>query len=146
MQLSKKNIISSACFLLGLVILLAMASMFFRPKNNQDLYGMEEPRANGILGEPEETLDVLFVGDSVSYASIIPIQIWRNYGITSYLCGSTMQDLYYTKEFVNKAFEKQSPKIVFVGTATIFNEFTEKEKIWNVLEQNIPILRYHDRW
>ena len=146
MQLSKKNIISSALFLLGLVGLLALASWFFQPKNNQDSYGMEEPRANGILGEPEETLDVLFVGDSVSYASIIPVQIWRDHGITSYLCGSTMQDLYYTKEFVNKAFETQSPEIVFLGTATIFNEFTEQEKLWNVLEQNIPILRYHDRW
>ena len=146
MQLSKKNIISSVAFFLGLLILVWLSSAFFRPKNNAERYGMEEPRANGILSEPEETLDVFFVGDSISYASIIPIQIWRDHGITSYLCGSTMQDLYYTKEFVNKAFETQSPEIVFLGTATIFNEFTEKEKIWNSLEQLVPILRYHDRW
>lgn len=146
MQLSKKNIISSVVFLLGLVVLLALASLIFQPKNNMERYGMEDYRANGILGEPEETLDVLFVGDSISYCSIIPMQIWRDYGITSYLCGTVMQELYYTKEFVNKAFETQSPKIVFLGTATIFNHFEEKEKTWNALEQRIPVLRYHDRW
>lgn len=146
MQLSKKNIISSVVFLLGLVALLVLVSMFFRPKKNTEYYGMEEPRANGILSEPKETLDVFFVGDSISYTSIIPLQIWRDYGITSYLCGSAMQELFYTKEFVNKMFETQSPEIVFLGTATIFNDFTEKEKIWNSLEQIIPIFRYHDRW
>ena len=75
MQLSKKNLISSTLFLLGLVVLLVLLSMFFRPKNNTERYGMEEPRANGILSEPEESLDVFFVGDSISYASIIPVQI-----------------------------------------------------------------------
>mgnify|MGYP003307324769 CR=1 FL=1 len=65
MQLSKKNIISSVVFLLGLVALLVLVSMFFRPKKNTEYYGMEEPRANGILSEPKETLDVFFVGDSI---------------------------------------------------------------------------------
>ena len=97
------------------------------------MYGMELPDANGVLGEPKETIDVLFVGDSISYCSIIPMQIWRDYGITSYLCGSTMQHLYVSKEFIEKTFEKQSPKIVFLGTATIFNNFTEKEKTWNFI-------------
>lgn len=146
MQMKIKNIISSAIFLLGLVMLLVFSSLFFQPKSNKGSYGMEEPRANGILGEPEGTLDVFFVGDSISYTSIIPMQIWRDYGITSYLCGSTHQKLYYTKEFVNKALEKQSPKLVFLGSATIFNQFTAKEKIWNWLENTLPVLRYHDRW
>ena len=133
-------------FLLGLSILIATGSLFFQPKNNRTMYGMELPDANGVLGEPKETIDVLFVGDSISYCSIIPMQIWRDYGITSYLCGSTMQHLYVSKEFIEKTFEKQSPKIVFLGTATIFNNFTEKEKTWNSLEQKVPLLRYHDRW
>lgn len=146
MQTSKKNMINSILFLIGFIVLLVLASFVFQPKNNTKRYDMEETRANGILGEPEETLDVLFIGDSISYTSIIPIQIWSDYGITSYLCGSVMQDLYYTKEFLNKAFEKQSPKIVFLETATIFNRFTGQEKIWNSLENIMPVLRYHDRW
>ena len=146
MLISKREIIKSVLFLLGLAMLIGTSSMFFQPKNNNEVYGMEQPSANGILGEAEETIDVLFVGDSISYCSIIPVQIWRDYGITSYLCGSTMQQLYLSKEFIVKTFETQSPKLVFLGTATIFNHFTEQEKIWNSLEQKVPLLRYHDRW
>ena len=146
MQLNKKNVINSALFLLGLVMLLALLSVCFRPKDNREHNGMEDIRANGILSEPEETMDVMFIGDSISYVSVMPMQIWRDYGITSYLCGSPEQRLYYTKEFFVKALERQSPKIIFLETATIFNHFSDKDKIWNVLEQIFPILRYHDRW
>jgi len=146
MLISKHEMIRSALFLFGLVVLIAISSLLFQPKNNNEAYGMELDHANGILGEQEASLDVLFVGDSVSYCSIIPVQIWRDYGLTSYLCSSTMQHLYVSKEFMEKAFENQSPKLVFLGTATIFNHFTEQEKIWNSLEKNIPVLRYHDRW
>lgn len=146
MQISKKNILNSSLFLLGLLTLVALASLVFQPKDNKEQYGMEETKANGILGEPEQTLDVLFIGDSVSYTSIIPTQIRDEYGITSYVCGTPMQDLYYSKEFLNKALEKQSPKIVFLGTATIFNDFTGQEKIWNSLELMMPVFRYHNRW
>lgn len=146
MLISKREIIKSVLFLLGLAMLIAASSMFFQPKNNNEAYGMELPHANGILGEAEDTIDVLFVGDSISYCSIIPIQIWKDYGITSYLCGSTMQHLYLSKEFIEKTFENQSPEFVFLGTATVFNHFTQQEKIWNSLEQKIPLLRYHDRW
>lgn len=146
MRLNMKNVISSASFLFGLMVLLALISVFFHPKDNKDRYGMEDTRANGILSEPEDTLDVLFIGDSISYVSIVPMQIWRDYGITSYLCGTTHQKLYYTKEFLNKALEKQSPEIVFLGTATIFNNFPEKEKVGSAWEQMFPVLRYHDRW
>ena len=97
-----KTIISSVGFLLGLVILIVFLSQFFRPKNNTEMHGMEDVAANGILGEPEQSIDVLFIGDSVSYCSVIPIQIWRDYGITSYMCGTSLQQLYYSKEFLYK--------------------------------------------
>ena len=120
MQISKREMIRGVLFLLGLVVLMRVSSVFFQPKNNSEVYGMEQPNANGILGEAEASIDVLFVGDSISYCSIIPVQIWRDYGITSYLCGSTMQPLYLSKEFVVKAFENQSPKLVFFGNGDDF--------------------------
>lgn len=146
MQIKIKNIVSGILFLLGLVFLLMAASLFFQPKNNTEAYGMEDVKANGILGEPEETIDVLFIGDSVSYCSVIPVQIWRDYGITSYMCGTSLQKLYYSKEFLLKTFETQSPKIVMLEGTPIFNNFMYKETIRMAVERVFPVFRYHDRW
>lgn len=144
--MKRKNIIGSSIFLLGLLFLLIVASLFFRPKNNTEENGMEDVAANGILGEPEHTIDVLFIGDSVSYCSVIPVQIWRDYGITSYMCGTSLQQLYYSKEFLYKAFETQSPKLVMLEATPVFNNFEYKENIRTWMERIFPVFRYHDRW
>ena len=45
-----KRVLSILAFSLGLILLLSGASLLFLPKNNQSEFGMEEVRANGILG------------------------------------------------------------------------------------------------
>ena len=146
MQFKIKNIIGSIMFLLGLLVLLNLGSLIFQPKNNTEADGMEDQRANGILAEPEHTIDVLFIGDSVSYCAVIPIQIWRDHGITSYLCGTSLQQLYYSKEFLIKTFETQAPKVVVLETIPVFNNFMYKENVVNAAERRFPLFRYHDRW
>ncbi len=146
MKTTRKNILYSILFLAGLVVILLVASWLFQPKQNRESYGMEDWRANGILGEPKQTIDVLFIGDSISYCSINPLQIWRDYGITSYVCATSEQKLYYSKEFLSKTFEKQSPQVVFLGASTIFTYFSYKDEVKNISEQILPVLRYHDRW
>lgn len=146
MKLKMKNILSGILFLIGLVGLLLLLSLVFQPKNNTAASGMEDVRANGILSEPEQTIDVLFLGNSVSYCSIIPMQIWKDYGITSYLCGTSLQKLYYTEEFLQKAFETQSPKVVFLGVSPMFDDFEYEDELVNKVERIFSIFRYHDRW
>ena len=145
-QMKMKKIISSAGFLLGLLVLLVVSSLFFQPKNNTEEHGMEDVAANGILGEPKQTLDVLCIGDSVSYWSVIPVQIWKEHGITSYMCGTSLQQLYYSKDFLHKVFENQSPKVVVLETTPIFSNFEYKKNIWTAVERVFPVFRYHDRW
>lgn len=71
----RRHIISAAVFLLILALLLVPLSLIFRPKNNSQEAGMEEPRANGILAEPENSIDVLFLGNSLAYCSMNPMEI-----------------------------------------------------------------------
>lgn len=146
MRIKLKRFLGDVIFLLGLFLLINLTSLVFQPKNNSQAAGMEDVTANGILGEPEQTIDVLFLTDSVGYCSIIPLQIWRDYGITSYVCGTPAQPLYYTKEFLEKTFREQSPKVVVLEIMPIFKRFEEKEALKNKVEQIFPIFRYHDRW
>lgn len=146
MQMKIKRILGNGIFLLGLFLLISLASIIFQPKNNTYAEGMEDITANGILAEPEQTIDVLFLSDSVGYCSIIPLQIWRDYGITSYVCGTPSQSLYYSIEFLEKALRTQSPKVVVLETMPIFKEFEERDALKNKIEQYFPVFRYHDRW
>ena len=146
MQVKIKRFLGNAIFLFGLFLLVNLASIIFQPQNNSRVAGMEDVTANGILGEPEQTIDVLFLSDSVGYCSIIPLQIWRDYGITSYVCGTPAQPLYYSIEFLEKALKTQSPKVVVLETMPIFKEFEERDAFKNKIEQYFPIFRYHDRW
>ena len=146
MQVKLKRLVGNGIFLLGLYLLLIFTSTLFQPKNNTATAGMEDLTANGILGEPEQTIDVLFLSDSVGYCSIIPLQIWKDYGITSYVCGTPSQPLYYSIEFLEKALKTQSPKVVVLETMPIFTRFEEQAEVSNKIEQLFPIFRYHDRW
>lgn len=138
-----KNGIKSIVFVLIIALLLVGLSQIFMPKTNKD---MRDKSANGILGEPENTIDIVIVGDSESYSSVIPLQLYNEHGITSYVCGTPSQTLAYSLDFLRKTFEKQSPKIVMLETNTIFRAFTLRAAILTKADEYLPIYRYHDRW
>ena len=98
------------------MVILMLLSKVFVPKDNQKSAGMEAVQSNGILGEPNKTMDYLVVGDSETYSSITPMEIWRQYGYAGYVCGTGGQHLYDTERFLAQALKKQSPKYVILET------------------------------
>lgn len=141
-----KNTLCSLLFLGILIGMLALLSVLFRPKENTQEAGFQDPRANAVLSEPKDTIDVVFLGDSETYNTFIPLQIWLDYGYTSFVCGTPAQSLCYTEEFLVKAFAQQSPQIVFLETDAIFKIFTQSQVISQDVENTLPVFRYHDRW
>lgn len=141
-----KRIVSCVLFVAILLGLLQVSSLIFQPKSNDKASGIHYPRANGILSEPKDSIDTVFIGDSEVYHSFIPLNIWRDYGITSYDVSSPSQKLVYSMEFLKKTFENQSPKIVFLETNAIFRKSYLEDEITYKAEQIFPVFRYHDRW
>lgn len=133
-------------FILILMLLLTIASQMIRPKNNTMEQWEHDYTAYGVLAEPENTVDVLLLGDSELYSSIMPLQIWQKYGYTSFNCGTKKQYLWYTTQFLLDAFERQTPKIVVLETNMIFRYFTVDNIILHSAEILFPVFKYHDRW
>lgn len=141
-----KRVINIICFLAGLLLLLILSSLIVRPKNNSPEAGMEEAEANGILGEPENSIDILFIGDSQAYCGFIPLTLWNSKGYTSYVCATSGQSLDYTWIMLRRAFEKQSPKYVVLETNTLYKDIARKNILGRELGSLLPVFDYHDRW
>ena len=141
-----KHALRSVVFLTVLALLLTGVSQLLRPKNNSRDGGIHDPAANGILGEPEHTIDLLILGDSESYSAFIPTQLWQQRGYTAYCCGTSGQTLYYSEEFLHKAFQTQSPKVVILETNAIFRGFSYGGALLSEAGKFFPVFTYHNRW
>ena len=48
-------------------------------------------RMRGFYSLPKNTLDIVFIGTSHLYYGIVPMKLWEDYGITSYVLAQETQ-------------------------------------------------------
>lgn len=140
------NILKCICFAVLLVSLLLFSSFVVMPKDNSSTAGMHYLSAMGFLAEPENSMDVLFLGDSLVYAGISPVHMWKKYGFTSYDCAIPSEKFIYAKDFCEQFLEKQSPKLVFLETDVIFRDLKPEDLCAHLAESALSVFNYHDRW
>lgn len=133
-------------FSLIFAVILYYLSWVFIPKNNLDQAGMRDVSANGILSEKKETIDVLILGDSEAYSSIIPMEMYEKYGFTSYVLATPGQPLYYTKTLLDRTLQTQKPQLVVLETNAIYRSFQPFSPLAEKARKVFPIFEYHDRW
>lgn len=56
--------------------------------------------------------EVLFVGDCEVYENFSTIELWRKYGITSYIRGSAQQLTWQSYYLLEDALKHETPKVV----------------------------------
>lgn len=142
----KKTIVRSVFFLLIFALLLTGFTFLLIPKNNSAEAGMHDDWAKGFLAEPENTIDVLVLGDSELYSCIVPLKIWEEQGIASYTCGTSDQKPYQTETYLHRVFQTQSPKLVIFETNVFYRDYSTTDIIPHIFEELFPLMRYHDRW
>ncbi len=141
-----KKILRPLLFLALLGLLLIPASLILQPKDNTEEAGIYQASAAGILSQPENSIEVLFLGDSEAYSSFVPLDLWEQTGVTSFVCSSLDQKTYETLEILNMALSCQSPQVVVLETNVLYRIYASTDAIFPKLEAMIPALRYHDRW
>lgn len=141
-----KKIVCSLLFVSLIFASVVALTFVVRPKLDTKIYGYKHATATQIMGESKNTVDVLVLGDSLAFRSTSPLRIWQNSGITSYVCATPSQKLFYSEEFLRLAFDTQSPKAVLLETNTIFRSFTVSEIMTNELETGLGFFRFHNRW
>ena len=141
-----KNAVCGLLFIAILASLFLAASAAFKPDKTANVNALEDPLANGMLTERKNSIDVIFLGDSEVYSTFIPLKIWDEHGIASYVCGSSDQVLSFSYELAVKSFKMQKPKIVVLETNNIFRDVTSANVFINKAEALFSVFKYHDRW
>lgn len=142
----RKNLTRAAMFLVILCLLLVPVSLLVLPKNNTAEAGTLYPDADGILSQRKDSIDVLFLGDSLAYCGFMPLELWDQYGIPSFVCSSLAQKAYETEELLEQALTCQTPKVVVMDVNVLYWTCKEDAAAFYELGAEVPVFRYHDRW
>lgn len=172
MSAEKKNWLSVLAFFIVLVMILALLSAIFNVKS-VDTWPSSRVTC-GFYEEPEDSLDVLYLGTSHIMCGVSPMRIWQQQGITGYSIATERQYMGLTYYWLQEAFKYQSPKLVVLDAMTLFawpfSDFESRQrkaldymKMSSVkrdaikaicdyseeadpLSYYIPFVAYHDRW
>lgn len=115
--------------------------------------------------------EVLFIGDCEVYENFSTIELWEQYGITSYIRGSAQQLTWQSYYLLEDTLRYETPKIVVFNVLALEYNTPQSEaynrmsidgmewsasKVNNILasmtseehfiEYVFPLLRYHSRW
>ena len=100
-----------------------------------------------MMEQPENTIDILNLGDSLSTAGFSPMELWRDQGYTSFNIGADglrMNEAYYA---VVEACEKQKPKYLMIESLTLFR-YAMGQDLQMLLSQPLyhrfSFLKYHN--
>ena len=115
--------------------------------------------------------DVIFIGDCEVYENFSTIKLWEEYGITSYIRGSSQQLIWQSYYLLEETLKYEKPKVVVFNVLSLkydkpqkeaYNRMTldgmkwSKSKVDDIkasmtedesfIDYVFPILRYHSRW
>lgn len=134
-------------FMIGLAVLLTTTSFLVMPKDYEayDILAVER-KVNAMKSEPENSINVLFLGDSESCDVFSPVQLWAEQGFTSYNTGSRAQRITDAYAILQETLKRQSPKVIVLEVNTLFT----KDTLYNTndigqyyTEWFLPITHYH---
>lgn len=146
------KILKSVGFFLGLFVLLMLGGLLFCKTDGDMIYDKTSVRrkVEDISKEKPESIQVLFVGDSICYSSFSPEQLWKDYGITSYVCGTSAQRLCDSYAILKQTFEVQSPKVIVMEATCFYRNMNvavdEKDFVLKYLTKYVPIIANHSDW
>lgn len=137
-------------FVTVFVLILNLTSTVFVPKQNIHENGINYFNARGFYGEPQDSIDIIAIGNSDLYSGFSPMVLWKNQGYTSYVSGEARQTVHQAYNLVKEVLTCQKPKLIIVETDSIYEEgftpFTINNTIDAFCKNTFPVVEYHNRW
>ena len=107
-------------------------------------------RVAAIEAEPENTIDVLALGNSLGVSAICPPEMWDRYGMTVFNCGQDGANPVETCAVAERILTMQKPKICLIETDMLYQgnkDMMLRQVALKMPFQNaFPMIRYHNVW
>lgn len=163
-----KQIIKIFSFFLVFIIFFTLAGGLFKLKTGNDEM---LDKAYYFYHEPRNTIETIFVGPSVVYHGVNPIELYKDYGLSTYVIGSPVQPVMMSYYWVKEAFRlhsetlstivfdvselRQRPGLSRYQSAIDYMHFSPiklealrsmTNNLNSFLSIFISLFEYHDRW
>lgn len=163
-----RTIWSIGVVLIAFSIAFVLISRLLQPKYMTDL---EEGSFISQYYREAGNHDVIFLGDCEVYANYSPMELYRDYGITSYIRGTPQQLVWMSYYVAEETFRYETPRVLIFNVNAMrysepvneaYNRLTIDQMRWSESKRGIilasiteeeqflsyvfPILRYHSRF
>lgn len=116
-----RKLMRAICFCLLFVILFVFLSGAFIPRTGTTEDGMESRISKAYRGEPRDSIDTVFIGNSDIYRAISPVDLFHETGITSAIAGKPNKQLEEVSGDIRDILRYQKPKTIVLETDCMFS-------------------------
>ena len=130
----------AAVFLVLFLVLACCALYVLTPKGDYGPGSMMN-----LYCQEEDTIDVLALGTSMTYAAVNTNVLWANWGIAAYDLACAEQQYWHTYYYLEEALKTQSPKLILLDAkaATYPDSATKRGR---TVQNTVGIRDQQTRW
>ena len=147
-----KCIIRVAAFMAVFALLFLHVQELVTPDYNWP--GSFDRLGNGVRGlykEPDNSLQVLWLGTSHVRNAVSPMLIYKDTGIRSYNLSTAAQTIALSRSWLKLALKYQSPKVVFLDVSASFynkkySRGSNSEAVWRKVIDSLSWYRFADKF
>ena len=114
----KKTVLSVAVWLAALCVCLLLADRMTRRDDGARKY-------DAFFAEQQD-IDVFFLGTSRVLDGVSPMELWRDFGITSYNLANSSEVLDVTEQVLRLALESHTPKVAVIDVYYVHHSVDER--------------------
>lgn len=148
-SLALRRVAKILLFLVLLLGILHFAEFLVRPRDAVAQARTRTEESLRVFDEPENSLDVLFFGHSGVYSAISPMELYKEYGFTSYACSQPLQMPWESSRWLKALLNEQSPRVVVFEVDHLFYDrdvTVARNSIENEFYNLFPVFRNHANW
>lgn len=142
----KFKILKIVVFICAVFTIIGVLSVMVNPYNTGAGVDKFDKVVIDADSENENSIDVVVIGDSEAYRSIIPPEMYRKYGFTSYVAASPAQKTYQSYDMLEAVLERQKPRVCILEPNVLFRDYSIVSSVWPRFERTFPIFKYHNAW
>ena len=121
LDLRIRKLMRAICFCLLFALLFVFLSGAFIPRTGTTEDGMESRISKAYRGEPRDSIDTVFIGNSDIYRAISPVDLFHQTGITSAIAGRPNKQLSEVPGDIRDILRYQNPKTIVLETDCMFS-------------------------